>query len=70
MNEDNFKSGTDAALWINGIIARLKEAAYHVEGLTYDAITAAEIDEYLEKIDDLTTDLSAVADDVFDAANA
>lgn len=70
MDEIAIKDGTEAALWINGIIAKLKEAAYHVEGLTYDYATAVEICEYLEKIYDYTEDLSAVAEDVFDSANA
>lgn len=69
-NENEIEDGTCAALWINEIVIGLKEAAYHVEGLAFDAATAATIEEYLEKIEDLTTDLSAVADDVFDAANA
>lgn len=63
--------GTDAALELAPIIARLKKASYCLDGLiVLNEVTLRSIDELLDKLDSASDTLLDIAEDCFDAANA
>lgn len=62
--------GTDAALEITPIIARLKKASYCLDGLVLDVVTLRAIDDLLDKLDSTADALLDIAEDCFNAANA
>lgn len=69
---DNYiDDGTDAALELAPIIARLEKASYCLDGLeVLDDVTLRAIEELLLKLDSAADSLLDIAEDCFDAANA
>ena len=69
-DDDYIEDGTDAALKLASIIARLKKASYCLEGLVPDYVTLRAVEELLLKIDSETDSLLDIAEDCFNAAEA